>query len=204
MRKSLKLAFALVLTSSAAQADTLPRPTASYDATATSDIGNNHSTSTVNAMGQKLRVAVTTSSGPVTVLVDRALNQAYVMIPALGTTMPVTQKMMGGYDLNALNTIQLTPEGPDAINGIEATRYAVDTQVKPGQGFTGHVWATQDGAILAVDGTATSGTTVTPVKIVLSGFQRRAQNPALFIARAQPMAANPWIAGLMNAYKPAR
>ena len=172
-------------------ADTLPPPTASYDASVTADIGDNHTTALVNAAGPKLRATVTLPAGPLTVLIDRAADQATILVPSLGAAVPVTPKMMGGYDLNTLNTIELTPEGPDTVYGVAATRYAVDTEFKPGNRFSGHVWATSDGAILSIDGTAFHGADGTPVRIILSNFQRRPQNPALFVrpadGRQQPL-----------------
>jgi hypothetical protein len=199
MRKTLFLALALLGITNV-KADTLPRPVASYDATATYDIGNNHSTALLNVAGPKIRATVNLANGPLTVLIDRTMNAVYTIIPSLGVTTQIPPTMMGGYSLNALNTIQLTPEAPDTVNGVDAMRYAVDTQVKPGDRFTGHVWATQDGAVLAIDGTATNGANATPVSIVLSNFMRRPQNPMLFATRPGNPAAAPWVGALLNTY----
>ncbi len=183
MRKSLKLAMlALVsmLGSANVRAETLPRPVASYDADITSDVGDKHGTGHINAAGAKWHLALTLPRGPQTLLIDRVANQVYLLVPQMHAAMTIDPRMMGGYDLSALNTYPVTAEGAETISGIQTMRYAVNAQTGNST-FKGHVWSTPDGAILRIDGITDSGDKSTPLKIVLSNFQKRPQNHALFI-----------------------
>jgi hypothetical protein len=163
-----------------AQAATLPTLRTAYDATAAIDFGTTHIDSTVNADGQKERRTFDTKAVQQTVLIRHDQGKAYLIIPAFNTAMSMDNgQIPGGYDLEMLQTIPVTAEGTETIDGVKATRYAVSGQSAQGS-FAGQVWSTADGIILKVDGTAQHDGKTTPVKIILANLHIRPQDPALF------------------------
>ncbi len=203
MRKSLKLAFfmTVALAAGGARADMLPAPTASYDADVAADIGDDHTTSTLNAAGPRERLVLNLPSGKQTLFIERDTGKAYLLMPAINSAMTIDPKTMGGYNLAALSTIPVKADGTETIAGVPATRYEVQARDKHGQ-FDGHIWASAEGAIMKVEGNATSGGNVTPVSIVLSNFHQRPQSPAL-VALPPGIKVMPFgLAGLMGSQSP--
>ncbi len=180
MRKTIKTATAaFLMIGPAAQAASLPLPTASYDATAAVDAGSSHFTATINAAGPKERVTTQVNQIDQTVLVDLSTGSAQLLIPALNAAMPIDSRATGGLNLAQLNTLPVTVEGQETILGLPATRYGVKGDSRQGS-FNGHVWETASGILLKVTGNAVHAGETTPVNAVLTSVQLRPQDPALF------------------------
>ena len=203
MRKSLKYTSVILtagLLTMPANAASLPAPTASYDASIASDINGNQNTSTINAVGPKQRIVVHLSNGDQTVLINRSTGKVYLLMPAMNAAMQLDAQTMHGYNLTALNSLPATAEEDEQVGGVDTTRYAIDAEDKNGR-FAGHVWSTQNGAILKIEGMASTNGKDTPVKIELSNFHERPQNPAL-VSLPRAMKVVPFgLAGLLGSQK---
>jgi hypothetical protein len=184
MRKTITTAgLAFLLMAGMAQADTLPPPTASYDATATADAGTSHYTAQINAAGPRERITSVVNNAEQTIIVDTTTGNVLLLVPGLNAAVPLNARATGSFDIASLNTMPVTPEGQDTILGLAATRYAVTGDTQDGS-FTGHVWDTPSGIILKIDGTATHKGQQIPVKAELANLRIRPQNPLLFVAPA--------------------
>jgi hypothetical protein len=174
------LVMTLLLAAGTGQAATLPALHTAYDATASIDFGTTHIDSTVNAQGPKEHRTFDGKVGQQTVIIRHDLGKVYLIIPALNVAMSMDNgQIPGGYDLEMLQTIPVTAEGSETIDGLKATRYAINGQSPQGS-FDGHVWCTTDGIILKVDGTVQHEGKTTPVKIALAEVHIHPQDPKLF------------------------
>jgi hypothetical protein len=109
---------------------------------------------------------------------DRQL--AYLLEPATESyrELHLNLNVPTGWD-DALLT--LTPEGPDTVGGIPATRYAVAGDPRPGTHVQGQLWRTDDSIMVKADATTgAAGGKALRSLFELSNLQRGPQDPALF------------------------
>ena len=180
MRKITMSAAAILLSlaGASASADTLPRPTASYDGTATVTSGGNQFTATVNAAGPRQRWTADVHGTPQTVLVNRDTGAVTLLVPAFGAAMAIDTQGAAGFNLAQLNTLPVTAEAHETIDGIDTIRYAVTAESRQGS-FTGHVWVSEGGILMRIEGTGTQNGKATPISAAMTEVHLRAQNPAL-------------------------
>jgi hypothetical protein len=172
---------ALLAAPGPARAATLPRPTDSYEAGVTIDVGGTHLTGSVrHDRGRELRT-VDTQFGRQTFLVRPDRGRAWLLQPGFGVALEVELTAPElGIDLDRLYRLEATPRGRDTVAGMPVTRYRVAGEVVKNSRFDGDVWATESGILVKVEGTATDGDRKQPVRMALAEIKRGPQDPAAF------------------------
>lgn len=181
-----KLVFslaALVFVGSAApgRAATLPQPADSYAADVAIDVGSSHLAGTVrHDRGRELRT-VDTKYGRQTFLVRPDRGRAWLLQPGFGVAVEVELNAPElGVDLNRLYRLDARPLGHETVAGLPVTRYRLAGEVVKNSRFEGDVWATDRGILVKVEGTATDGGRVQPVRMLLANVTRGPQDPSQF------------------------
>lgn len=109
------------------------------------------------------------------------LNHVYVAMPAMGMGMemdldaapyPTPEEYLEGLDATAV--------GQEDVAGLEATKYRLSGTDPDGGTFDGHLWITEDGITLRLEGTVTAGGRTEDVLMELDNVEVGPQDPALF------------------------
>jgi hypothetical protein len=180
-RLAAAVAFVLAALAGAAAAGEIPEPRASY-------AGEGVMTSEAGAMpfrvfadGAIERREVTAENGTHVVIKRPDLGVAYLMTPDDHMAVEVSGDAGSLPDsAEEMRTFDTAPVGSEKIAGEPATKYAVSGVNADGAGFDGFAWVTDDGILLKMEGTASSGGTDMPMSVELTGLTRGPQDPALF------------------------
>ena len=156
----------------------LPAPNASYSANATYEFDGERYTSTVIADRGRERRVVKTTYGPQTVLVNFTKGKAYLLQPA-GVMSVDLSSGLAGLDVSRLYAADAEPQGQEKIEGVVVTKFRLTANPAQNTGFTGTVWASDDGMLVKVDGTGTFRGQPSHVFARLTDIRRGPQNPAL-------------------------
>jgi len=165
------------LWASAASAATLPMESASYSATATYDIDNNHYTSSVVADHGRERHVVQTPYGQQTIFISLAEGKAYLLQPPIGAFAMDLSSPEAGVALAVLYGAPAEPMSQETIDGMRVTKYRIATEPAANTRFDGFVWSTDDGIYVRVEGTGTHRGVSSHVARRLTGVRRAAQDP---------------------------
>jgi len=181
MLRAALTAFLLLFAGTVAHAATLPEPKASYSAMQTVTVGG-------TAMDAKLfhdrgreRREMTVQGMNSVMLVLPDQEKAYVVQPQLGMAMEVPlSDPESGADMQQIYRLPAEVVGRETIAGLDTKKYKVSGRGPSGAGFDGHVWATDDGIYVRVQGTATDGKDKADIRMDVRDVVRGPQDPALF------------------------
>jgi hypothetical protein len=177
----------------------LPAPDAAYSATATYQFDNDRYTSTVIADHGRERRVVKTTYGPQTVLVNFPQGKAY-LLQAIGAISIDMSSAIAGVDVSRLYTADAKSLGRETIDGIVVTKFRLTANPADNTGFTGLVWASDDGILVKIDGTGTYRGQPGRIRVQLGDIRRGPQNSALLeIPKGMPiMDANAVVKQFLN------
>jgi hypothetical protein len=163
----------------AAQADSVPPPTASYSGDGIMRMqGQPDMPFRVNGAGPLERREMVMQGSAQTMIKRPDLGVIYMLMPEMGQAMemPLDDSRMPGDNMDAYNPVAL---GSESVLGEGTTKYRMQGGDANGS-FDGFAWITGDGIMMRMEGQASGPDFSGPVWIALNSLQRGAQDPSLF------------------------
>jgi len=183
---------AMILVAAPAWADKLPLPKAAYSADVIFFTKGKQSTGHINVDGPKERRQAKNAAGiDKTTIIRRDQGKAglvYDLKP--NRKLAVAMRMAAaeaageigapGTDIDAFYGADAVPQGPETIDGLLTTKYAIKIDGGPDLVVNATVWATDDGIIVRVVGKTSIDTDAAPSRMELKNIMRGPQDPSLF------------------------